>query len=61
MIGPIMINLKLIYIMNYQVNDINNSFGFTGQITDYPKEVFASNFPKFINFEENKETIFVWS
>ena len=41
---------------------VNNSFGFTGQITDYPKEVFASNFPEFINsLEENKETIFVWS
>ncbi len=41
---------------------VNNSFGFTGQITDYPKETFESNFPKFINsLEENKETIFVWS
>ena len=41
---------------------INNSFGFTGQITDYPKETFESNFPKFINsLKENKETMFVWS
>lgn len=41
---------------------VNNSFGFTGQITDYPKETFESNFPKFINsLERNKETIFVWS
>ena len=41
---------------------VNNSFGFTGQITDYSKETFESNFPKFINsLEENKETIFVWS
>ena len=41
---------------------VNNSFGFTGQITDYPKETFESNFPKFINsLEKNKETIFVWS
>ena len=41
---------------------VNNSFGFTGQITDYPKETFESNFPKFISsLEKNKETIFVWS
>ncbi len=41
---------------------INNSFGFTGQITDYPKEVFEANFPNFINsLEKNKDTIFVWS
>ena len=41
---------------------VNNSFGFTGQITDYPKEIFENNFPKFINsLERNNETIFVWS
>tara|TARA_B100001996_G_scaffold3206_1_gene2754 strand:- start:946 stop:3402 length:2457 start_codon:yes stop_codon:yes gene_type:complete len=41
---------------------VNNSFGFTGQITDYPKEVFENNFPKFINsLRRNNETIFVWS
>ena len=41
---------------------VNNSFGFTGQITDYPKEIFEASFPKFINsLEENKETMFVWS
>ena len=48
--------------LSSKVDIINNSFGFTGQITDYPKETFESNFPKFINsLEENKETIFVWS
>jgi len=48
--------------LSSKVDIINNSFGFTGQITDYPKEIFESNFPKFINsLEENKETIFVWS
>ena len=48
--------------LSSKVDIINNSFGFTGQITDYPKETFEFNFPKFINaLEENKETIFVWS
>tara|TARA_Y100001970_G_C14223113_1_gene853880 strand:- start:197 stop:2674 length:2478 start_codon:yes stop_codon:yes gene_type:complete len=48
--------------LSSKVDIINNSFGFTGQITDYPKKTFESNFPKFINaLEENKETIFVWS
>ena len=41
---------------------VNNSFGFTGQITDYPKEVFEENFPNFINsLRQNNDTIFVWS
>ena len=41
---------------------VNNSFGFAGQITDYPKETFENNFPKFIDsLTKNKDTIFVWS
>ena len=41
---------------------VNNSFGFAGQITDYPKETFEDNFPKFINsLKKNNDTIFVWS
>ena len=41
---------------------INNSFGFTGQITDYSKETLQNTFPKLINtFATEQETIFVWS
>ena len=41
---------------------VNNSFGFTGQITDYSKEVLANTFPKFIKtLGEEQDTIFVWS
>ena len=41
---------------------INNSFGFTGQITDYSKETLQNTFPKLINtFISEQETIFVWS
>ena len=41
---------------------INNSFGFTGQITDYSKETLQNTFPKLIDtFASEKETIFVWS
>ena len=41
---------------------INNSFGFTGQITDYSKETLQNTFPKLINtFASEQETIFVWS
>ena len=41
---------------------INNSFGFTGQITDYSKEILQNTFPKLINtFASEQETIFVWS
>ena len=41
---------------------INNSFGFTGQITDYTKEVVEQTFPKFIKaLSEEQDTIFVWS
>ena len=41
---------------------VNNSFGFTGQITDYSKDQLESTFPKFINaLEDSDETIFVWS
>ena len=48
--------------LSKKVDIVNNSFGFTGQITDYPKETFATNFPKFINsLRNNKDTIFVWS
>ena len=48
--------------LSNKVDIVNNSFGFTGQITDYPKETFATNFPKFINsLRNNKDTIFVWS
>ena len=44
--------------LSIKADIVNNSFGFTGQITDYPKETFESNFPKFINsLERNKETI----
>ena len=52
----------LYYELSSKADIINNSFGFTGQITDYPKSTFESNFPKFINaLKENKNTIFVWS
>ncbi|MFL2843531.1 MAG: S8 family peptidase [Alphaproteobacteria bacterium] len=41
---------------------VNNSFGFTGQITDYSKETLENTFPKLINtFASQQETIFVWS
>ena len=41
---------------------INNSFGFTGQITDYSKETLQNTFPKLIStFASEQETIFVWS
>ena len=41
---------------------VNNSFGFTGQITDYSKEQLENTFPKFINtLGDSDETIFVWS
>ena len=41
---------------------VNNSFGFTGQITDYSKEQLKNTFPKFINtLGDSNETIFVWS
>ena len=41
---------------------INNSFGFTGQITDYSRETLQNTFPKLINtFASQQETIFVWS
>jgi len=53
---------KLYDDLSSKAEIVNNSFGFTGQITDYPKEVFESNFPNFINsLESNNETIFVWS
>ena len=41
---------------------INNSFGFTGQITDYSKEILENTFPKLIEtFATEQDTIFVWS
>ena len=41
---------------------VNNSFGFTGQITDYSKGKLSNTFPKFIKtLEEEQDTIFVWS
>jgi len=41
---------------------INNSFGFTGQITDQSKEALEKNFPKMIKvFSEEQETLFVWA
>lgn len=53
---------KLYDELSGKVEVINNSFGFTGQITDYPKNTFESNFPKFIKIlEKNQDTIFVWS
>ena len=53
---------NLYHELSSKADIINNSFGFTGQITDYPKDIFELNFPKFINaLKENKNTIFVWS
>ena len=41
---------------------VNNSFGFTGQITDYSEEVIKNTFPKFIkSLSDEQDTIFVWS
>ena len=41
---------------------INNSFGFTGQITDFSKEILENTFPKLIEtLATEKDTIFVWS
>ena len=41
---------------------INNSFGFTGQVSDYTKEDLENTFPKFIKtLGDEEETIFVWS
>ena len=41
---------------------VNNSFGFTGQITDYSEEVIKNTFPKFIKaLSDEQDTIFVWS
>ena len=41
---------------------VNNSFGFTGQITDYSKDLLSNTFPKFIKtLGEEQDTIFVWS
>ena len=41
---------------------VNNSFGFTGQVTDYSKEELENTFPKFIKtLGDEEETIFVWS
>ena len=45
-----------------KVDVVNNSFGFTGQITDYTKEEIENTFPKFIKtLGDEEETIFVWS
>ncbi len=53
---------KLYDDLSSKAQIVNNSFGFTGQITDYQKEVFESNFPNFLDsLEKNNETIFVWS
>ncbi len=53
---------KLYDNLSSKAQIVNNSFGFTGQITDYPKEIFEENFPKFINsLRKNNDTIFVWS
>ena len=41
---------------------INNSFGFTGQVSDYTKEDLENTFPKFIKtLGDEEETLFVWS
>lgn len=41
---------------------VNNSFGFTGQITDYSKDQVENTFPKFIKaLGEEQDTVFVWS
>ncbi len=41
---------------------VNNSFGFSGQISDYSREILQNTFPKLINTLANeKDTIFVWS
>lgn len=41
---------------------VNNSFGFTGQITDFSKELLEETFPKFIKtLGEEQDTIFVWA
>ena len=53
---------KLYDDLSSKTQIVNNSFGFTGQISDYPKEVFEENFPNFINsLRQNNDTIFVWS
>ena len=41
---------------------VNNSFGFTGQITDYSRDLLSKTFPKFIQtLGDEQDTIFVWS
>lgn len=53
---------KFYKYMASKTDIINNSFGFTGQITDYSKEQIKNTFPKFINaLRDSNETIFVWS
>ena len=48
--------------LSSKVDVINNSFGFTGQITDYSKDILENTFPKLINtFATEEDTIFVWS
>ena len=48
--------------LSFESDVINNSFGFTGQITDYSRETLENTFPKLINtFANEQETIFVWS
>jgi subtilisin family serine protease len=49
-------------VLSSKSDVVNNSFGFTGQITDYSKETLENTFPKLINtFASEQETIFVWS
>ena len=53
---------KMYNNLSVKAQIVNNSFGFAGQITDYPKTTFANNFPKFIDtLGKNEDTIFVWS
>ena len=48
--------------LSSKVSVVNNSFGFTGQITDFSKEILEETFPKFIRtLGDEKDTIFVWS
>ena len=48
--------------LSSKVSVVNNSFGFTGQITDFSKEILEETFPKFVGaLEDEKDTIFVWS
>ncbi|GIS06043.1 MAG: hypothetical protein CM15mP109_07990 [Candidatus Dadabacteria bacterium] len=50
-------NLKFYEELSSKSDVINNSFGFTGQITDYSRETLQNTFPKLINtFASQQET-----